>query len=85
MGSGGHEWRRDSDGVTADQFAMDIELNGRGHNGPVCTVCKMSFCVHCYPQGWQYECPGPAPEGREWDWVGDAQGHPPATPELWPA
>lgn len=77
-----HTWETNSGGEP-DQFAYDIEAEGQGHNGPRCTTCKLSFCTHCDPGAWQIECPGPAPEGDEWDWIGDGAGHPPRRPGLW--
>ncbi len=78
-----HTWKRA--GGEVDQFALDFEFDGTGHNGPQCSVCELSFCMHCAPEGWTIPCPGPAPEGDEWDWTGDGAGHPPREPELWSA
>jgi hypothetical protein len=77
-----HQWKREADGEV-DVFAHDVEFEGGGHNGPRCTVCDLFFCQHCQPKAWRFECPGPAPAGKEWDWTGDATsaGRPPV-PEL---
>ena len=60
-----HNWRKEADGKTVDEFAMAVEDETTGHNGPVCTVCEFFFCVHCNqvdinlgrPDKWQSTCP----------------------------
>ncbi|MFG1846746.1 hypothetical protein [Micromonospora carbonacea] len=64
-----HTWQTDAKG-RPDNFAHDVEFEGRGHNGPCCTVCGFFFCEHCWPDGWKQTCPGPPPEGMEYGWGG---------------
>lgn len=55
-----HDWERDEDGKI-DEFALDYGF----HNGPGCSRCYYSFCIHCDPNGWnkkpcvidEYRCP----------------------------
>lgn len=55
-----HDWERDEDGKI-DWFALDYGF----HNGPGCSRCNYSFCIHCDPNGWnkrpcvidEYRCP----------------------------
>lgn len=42
-----HDWERDEDG-NIDELAMNFDY----HNGPACARCNYSFCIHCYPDGW---------------------------------
>lgn len=42
-----HKWKTKDDGEV-DEFAWDREF----HNGPVCTICGFTPCVHCRP-GWE--------------------------------
>lgn len=79
-----HQWKTDAD-HEVDYFAYEVEGDGQGHNGPACTQCKLTFCMHCAPGGWEIPCPGPAPEGDRWNWMRDSAGHPPSTPKLWSA
>jgi hypothetical protein len=64
-----HTWQKDTFGKP-DDFAYDVEAAYTAHNGPRCTVCGFFFCEHCWPGGWQQDCPGPPPEGMEYDWLG---------------
>jgi hypothetical protein len=51
-----HEWKLDADGEI-DTFAWDASY----HNGPSCTVCYESFCIHCewFTQDrWTERCEG---------------------------
>lgn len=76
-----HQWRRIRGEV--DHFAHEVDDESTGHNGPHCTVCDLFFCEHCQPDAWKFECPGPAPEGREWNWIGDGtSAGRPSVPEL---
>lgn len=53
-----HTWQTDEDGEP-DRAAMYAEEpGGRGHNGPICTVCAFAFCEHCHPEWWKSECAG---------------------------
>lgn len=56
----GHIWKADDDG-TVDFFALDVEdfESFGGHNGPRCTVCGFSYCVHCHQDGPPKGCAGP--------------------------
>ena len=55
-----HAWERTPDGKI-DYFAYSVGF----HNGPYCTRCHDSFCVHCNPDGLndspcvveKWECP----------------------------
>lgn len=38
----GHTWKLNEDGEV-DEFAMSYEF----HNGPMCTKCYYTYCVHC--------------------------------------
>lgn len=42
-----HKWRTDEDGEV-DEMAWCHEY----HNGPVCTICNFSPCIHCKPD-WE--------------------------------
>lgn len=77
-----HQWQVDSRGEP-DTSAHAVVAETMEHAGPRCTVCGFFFCESCYPAGWQRECPGPAPDGKEYDWIGDGTGIPPETPEFW--
>ena len=45
-----HTWKLNKDG-TVDRMAFDWNDEGMiFHNGPVCTVCGFSFCIHCSPE-----------------------------------
>lgn len=79
-----HEWKRDRDG-RVDVFVQDSSAGGISHNGPGCTVCGFHFCEHCWPEGFTQECPGPAPEGMEYDWCGSGSTRDPEQPELYPS
>lgn len=82
QGMAEHEWKRYESGEV-DIFAHEVDVEGVGHNGPRCTVCDLSFCEHCQPDAWQFECPGQAPAGKEWDWIGDGtSAGRPRVPEL---
>lgn len=37
-----HEWFKDEDG-RIDKWAMSFDF----HNGPMCSRCYKTFCVHC--------------------------------------
>jgi hypothetical protein len=52
----GHNLRRDpeNDG-RVDHFAVSHEFC----NGPVCTICDMSWCEHCTSIDRIRPCPGP--------------------------
>ncbi|WP_341719961.1 hypothetical protein QQG74_09745 [Micromonospora sp. FIMYZ51] len=79
-----HQWQTDTSG-RPDNFVMDSgDASGRTHNGPRCTVCGFTFCEHCWPEGWQQTCPGPPPEGMEYDWIGCGTTREPEVPELTP-
>lgn len=46
-----HEWKRDGNG-DVDEWALDADYEGVGHNGPRCVRCDFAFCEHCEPDGW---------------------------------
>lgn len=76
-----HNWQTTERGGV-DECAFEVETETTGHAGPRCTVCDFSFCTLCYPQGWEHRCPGPPPEGAEYDWTGDGTGIPPEEPKV---
>lgn len=78
-----HAWKLDEQG-DPDTCAVEVVAETTEHSGPRCTVCGFYFCIHCAPDAWSHECPGPPPEGADFDWTGNGTGQPPATPELWP-
>ena len=49
----GHTLKLDDDG-DVDMLALDCDY----HNGPMCTVCYESCCVHCTPNFQPAQCPG---------------------------
>lgn len=54
-----HAWRLDAQGKP-DLWAFEsvpYEVYGY-HNGPVCTVCYESFCMHCQRDWEDLECEG---------------------------
>lgn len=77
-----HQWERTASGEVNDE-AFTVVAETTEHEGPRCSVCGFFFCIHCYADGWTHACPGPAPEGEEWCWIGDGNGRPPATPGTW--
>jgi len=52
-----HSWLGLPDGEV-DRFALDVNAEYGGHNGPLCTTCGLYFCEHCHRTYWQSECPG---------------------------
>lgn len=76
-----HAWETTSAG-DVDTFAHDVEVFDGCHNGPRCTACWFFFCEHCYPDGWDRECPGPPPAGYTYDWSGNGTGIPPDEPDI---
>lgn len=66
-----HKWKQDQG--EPDEFALDVEAETTGHNGPECETCGFSACISCVrakkkdiynPE--QFPCPGPPPEGKTW-------------------
>ncbi len=47
-----HKWIKE--GRDVDLFAYEA---GENHNGPKCSVCGFGFCHHCYPEGYDTNCP----------------------------
>lgn len=55
-----HDWQRDGEG-NIDMWGIEYGY----HNGPTCTRCDYSFCIHCEPDGYnaepcivdEYRCP----------------------------
>jgi hypothetical protein len=53
-----HTWQLDKDG-DIDDFAYEVEEDGRCCNGPKCIICGFCFCHHCNPYGYNDNaCPG---------------------------
>jgi hypothetical protein len=84
MNAQGHTWRKTESGQV-DDFVQDSgSSEGPSHNGPGCTVCGFNFCEHCWPEGRDQECPGPAPTGFEYDWCGNGSSREPEEAQLYP-
>jgi hypothetical protein len=77
-----HEWKLDGQG-NVDDFFQDSGSGGMSHNGPGCIVCGFHFCEHCWPEGRDQECPGPAPAGMEYDWCGGGTSRAPEEAQLY--
>ena len=70
----GHILKRKPSGEV-DDFAMDDEdENGRGHNGPECTRCGMTWCLWCEDKSPVAKCPG-----KDW-WKSEPWWKPEPTP-----
>jgi hypothetical protein len=50
-----HKWQKTSDGKINTWASY-----GEYCNGPRCIECGYTFCEHCYPKGYDEECPGRA-------------------------
>lgn len=52
-----HDWQLDEHGEI-DLFALDVDTEGMGHNGPHCLRCDVYYCEHCTPDWRETECAG---------------------------